>query len=134
MNVKGFSEIVLIVKDIPISKKFYEDVVDLTVESYDKDWVWYYVGDKNGNQRLAIHKGELLFEEKSPLPERKRWGQIHFAFEVARINLEQAIEKVKSTGVEIYGPVDFKWMNAKSYYFYDPDGNLIEYWSPDENS
>ncbi len=131
MNVKGFSEIVLIVKDIPKSKKFYEDVVDLTVESYDKDWVWFYVGDKNGNQRLAIHKGELLFEEKSPLPKGKRWGQIHFAFEVARNNLEQAIEKVKSRGVEIYGPVDFKWMNAKSYYFYDPDGNLIEYWSPD---
>ena len=131
MNVKGFSEIVLIVKDIPTSKKFYEDVVDLTVESYDKDWVWFYVGDKNGNQRLAIHKGELLFEEKSPLPEGKRWGQIHFAFEVARINLEQAIEKVKRTGVEAYGPVDFKWMNARSYYFYDPDGNLIEYWSPD---
>ncbi len=131
MNVKGFSEIVLIVKDIPKSKKFYEDVVDLTVESYDKDWVWFNVGDKNGTQRLAIHKGELLFEEKSPLPEGKRWGQIHFAFEVARDNLEQAIEKVKSRGVEIYGPVDFKWMKAKSYYFYDPDGNLIEYWSPD---
>ena len=131
MNVKGFSEIVLIVKDIPTSKKFYEDVVGLTVESSDKDWVWFYVGDNNGNQRLAIHKGKLLFEEKSPLPEGKRWGQIHFAFEVARINLEQAIEKVKRTGVETYGPVDFNWMNAKSYYFYDPDGNLIEYWSPD---
>jgi len=51
------------------------------------------------------------------LPEGKRWGQIHFAFEVARNNLEQAIEKVKRKGVEIYGPVDFKWMKAKSYYF-----------------
>ncbi|MGB5894280.1 MAG: VOC family protein [Ignavibacteriaceae bacterium] len=131
MNVEGFSEIVLIVKDIPKSKKFYEDVVDLTVESSDKDWVWFYVGDKNGNQRLAIHTGKLLFEEKSPLPEGKRWGQIHFAFEVTRDNLEQAIEKIKSTGIEVYGPVDFKWMKAKSYYFYDLDGNLIEYWSPD---
>jgi len=131
MNVKGFSEIVLIVKGIPKSKKFYEDVVDLTVESSDKDWVWFYVGDRNRNQRLAIHKGKLLFEEKSPFPEVKRWGQIHFAFEVDRNNLEQAIEKVRHTGAEIYGPVDFKWMKAKSYYFYDPDGNLIEYWSPD---
>ena len=131
MNVKGYSEIVLIVKDIQKSKKFYEDVVDLTVESSDKDWVWFYVGDKNGNQRLAIHKGKLLFEEKSPLPEGKRWGQIHFAFEVDRDNLNPAIEKVKSKGVEIFGPVDFKWIKAKSYYFYDPDGNLIEYWSPD---
>ena len=131
MNVKGFSEIVLIVKDIPKSQKFYEDVVGLTIESADDEWVWFYVGDRNGNQRLAIHKGKLLFEEKSPLPEGKRWGQIHFAFEVGRKKLEQAIEKVKTSGVEIYGPVDFKWMEAKSYYFYDPDGNLIEYWSPD---
>ena len=131
MNVKGFSEIVLIVKDISNSKKFYEDIVGLEIESSDKEWVWFYVGDRKRNQRLAIHKGKLLFEEKSHLPEGKRWGQIHFAFEVARDNLETAIEKVKSKDVEIYGPVDFKWMKAKSYYFYDPDGNLIEYWSPE---
>jgi catechol 2,3-dioxygenase-like lactoylglutathione lyase family enzyme len=131
MNVKGFSEIVLIVKDIPISKKFYEDVVGLSTESSDKDWVWFYVGDKNGNQRLAIHKGKLLFEEKSPLPKGKRWGQIHYAFEVDRNDLEKAVTRVKDDGVEVYGPQQFNWMNAISYYFYDPDGNLIEYWSPD---
>ena len=131
MNVKGFSEIVLIVKDIPISKKFYEDVVGLSTESSDTEWVWFYVGDKNGKQRLAIHKGKLLFEEKSPLPEGKRWGQVHYAFEVGRNDLEKAVTRVEDAGVEVYGPVDFKWMKAKSYYFYDPDGNLIEYWSPD---
>ena len=131
MDIKGFSEIVLIVKDISKSKKFYEDVVGLNIEKADDEWVWFYVDDKNGNQRLAIHKGKLLFEEKSPLPEGKRWGQVHYAFEVDRNSLEQAIEKVKSKGAAIYGPVDFKWMKAKSYYFYDPDSNLIEYWSPD---
>ena len=131
MNVKGFSEIVLIVKDIPKSKKFYENVVDLTVESSDKEWVWFYVGDSNRNQRLAIHKGKLLFEEKSPLPEGKRWEQVHYAVEVCRNDLEKAVTKVKDAGVEVYGPQQFKWMSAISYYFYDPDGNLIEYWSPD---
>jgi catechol 2,3-dioxygenase-like lactoylglutathione lyase family enzyme len=131
MNVKGFSEIVLIVKDIPKSKKFYENVVDLTVESSDKEWVWFYVGDSNRNQRLAIHKGKLLFEEKSPLPEGKRWGQVHYVFEVCRNDLETAVKKVKDAGVEVYGPQEFNWMKAISYYFYDPDGNLIEYWSPD---
>ena len=131
MSIKSFSEIVLIVKDIPKSKKFYEDVVGLTIESTDEEWVWFYVGDKQGIQRLAIHKGKLLFEEKSPLPEGKRWGQIHFAFEVGRNDLEKAVTRVKDDGVEVYGPQQFNWMNATSYYFYDPDGNLIEYWSPD---
>jgi catechol 2,3-dioxygenase-like lactoylglutathione lyase family enzyme len=30
----------------------------------------------------------------------------------------------------VYGPVELEWMNAESYYFYDPDGNLLEFWSP----
>jgi len=69
MHVKSFSEIVLIVKDIPKSKKFYTEIVGLTIESSDEDWVWFYVGEPGQKQRLAIHKGSLLFEEKSPLPE-----------------------------------------------------------------
>jgi len=40
------------------------------------------------------------------------------------------VDFLKEAGVEVYGPVDFKWIKAKAYYFYDPDGNLIEYWSP----
>jgi catechol 2,3-dioxygenase-like lactoylglutathione lyase family enzyme len=31
---------------------------------------------------------------------------------------------------KVYGPVELEWMNAESYYFYDPDGNLLEFWSP----
>ena len=34
-------------------------------------------------------------------------------------------------GVEVYGPKHFEWMQAQAYYFYDPDGNLVEFWSPD---
>ena len=29
------------------------------------------------------------------------------------------------------GPVEFDWLQARSYYFYDLDGNLLEFWSPD---
>jgi catechol 2,3-dioxygenase-like lactoylglutathione lyase family enzyme len=32
--------------------------------------------------------------------------------------------------VEVFEPVELEWMNARSYYFYDPDGNLLEFWSP----
>jgi catechol 2,3-dioxygenase-like lactoylglutathione lyase family enzyme len=131
MSIKNFSEIVLIVNDVQRAAEFYENVVGLTVESADDEWVWFYVGETEKNQRLAVHRGKLLFEEKSPLPEGKRWGQVHYAFEVGRNDFEKAVTKAKDAGVEVYGPQHFKWMNAVSYYFYDPDGNLIEYWSPD---
>jgi hypothetical protein len=40
---------------------------------------------------------------------------------------------VRSAGVEVYGPVELDWMGARSYYFYDPDANLLELWSPEED-
>jgi catechol 2,3-dioxygenase-like lactoylglutathione lyase family enzyme len=41
------------------------------------------------------------------------------------------VQRVKKAGVDVYGPTEFEWMKARSYYFYDPDGNLLEFWSPD---
>ena len=43
--------------------------------------------------------------------------------------LYQAIGMVSRHGINIYGPKEFEWMNAVAYYFYDPDGNLIEFWT-----
>jgi catechol-2,3-dioxygenase len=34
----------------------------------------------------------------------------------------------------VYGPKRFDWMSAEAWYFYDPDGNLLEFWSPDPKS
>jgi hypothetical protein len=63
-----------------------------------------------------------------------RFGQIHFAFSVRRAQLEGAVAKVQSAGIAVYGPVRFEWMDAASYYFYDRDANLLEWWSPDINA
>jgi catechol-2,3-dioxygenase len=72
----------------------------------------------------------LLFEEESPFPEGERWGRVHYAFHVPREKLEEAAEHVRQKGHTVHGPVYFDWMKALSYYLYDPDGNLLEFWSP----
>lgn len=129
----GFSEIVLIVQDVPKAADFYEQVVGLELEHRTSDeWAWFFAGSDDRKQRLAVHRGSLMFEEHSPYPEGDRFGRVHFAFEVARDDLDASIERVRSAGVEVYGPVELDWMNAHSYYFYDPDGNLLEFWSPDQ--
>ena len=128
----GLAEIVLIVKDVRAAARFYRDVVGLAPESEaDDNWAWFWAGQPGQAQRLALHKGTLLFEDQSPLPEGERWGQVHYAFHVRRERLAAAVEHVRGQDVEVYGPVHFDWMNASSYYFYDLDGNLLEFWSPD---
>jgi catechol 2,3-dioxygenase len=127
----GLAELVLIVDDVPASARFYEDVVGLTLENEPSDeWAWFWAGKEGKPQRVALHRGRLLFEEQSPYPEGERFGRVHFAFEVARDELDAAVDRVRSAGVEVHGPVELEWMNALSYYFYDLDGNLLEFWSP----
>jgi catechol-2,3-dioxygenase len=130
MFTTGLAEIVLIVKDVPASARFYEQVVGLTPESAaDDSWAWFWAGAPGAAQRIALHKGSLLFEEHSPLPAGARWGAIHYALAVPPEKLDTAVAHVRNQGVAVYGPTHFEWMNATSFYFYDPDGNLIEFWS-----
>src|SRR5438046_1809367 len=118
MFTTGISEIVLIVKDVLASARFYRDVVGLTPETEaDEAWAWFWAGEPGQAQRVALHKGKLLFEEYSNYPEGERWGRIHFAFQVPREKLETAITHLRAQGVDIYGPVYFEWMKAESYYF-----------------
>jgi catechol 2,3-dioxygenase-like lactoylglutathione lyase family enzyme len=132
VTARGLAEIVLVVNDVRASARFYKDVVGLAPRTDpDDDWAWFWAGEPGRLQSVALHRGPLLFEEHSPLPEGERFGRVHFAFDVARDGLDDAVERVRAAGVEVYGPTDFEWMSARSYYFYDPDGNLLELWSPD---
>jgi len=131
----GLTEIVLIVKDVKASARFYQEVVGLLPQGEaDEQWAWFFAGKPENLQRLALHTGSLLFEEHSPLPEGERWGRIHYAFFVPPDRLEEAVSHVRRHHVEMYGPVHFDWKNVVSYYFYDPDGNLLEFWSPQPTS
>jgi catechol 2,3-dioxygenase-like lactoylglutathione lyase family enzyme len=131
---RGFAELVLIVEDVPKASRFYQDVVGLELEHETGDeWAWFWAGKVGDPQRIALHRGTLLFEEHSPFPEGHRFGTVHFAFDVAPEDLDASVERVRAAGVEVYGPVDFDDpFNARSYYFYDPDGNLLEFWSPNQ--
>lgn len=89
------------------------------------------MGPEDRPQRIALHGGTLFFEEHSPHPPGERWGHVHYALHVSHDQLEEAVARVRSHAVEVYGPVRLQWMEAEAYYFYDPDGNLLELWSPD---
>jgi catechol 2,3-dioxygenase-like lactoylglutathione lyase family enzyme len=129
---RGLAEIVLIVKDVKASARFYREVVGLMPATEpDDEWAWFWAGPPGEAQRVAVHTGTLLFEDQSPLPGGKRWGPVHYALQVPPDKLQAAADHVRGQGVEVYGPVTFDWMKATSYYFYDPDGNLLEFWAPD---
>ena len=132
MSSEGLAEIVPVVDDVEGSARFHDEVVGLAPESPDGDgWAWFWAGEPGRTQRLALREGPLLFEERSPLPEGRRWGRVHYAFVVPPEKLEAAVEHVRGNGVGVCGPTRLDRMRATSYYFYDLDGNLLEFWSPE---
>lgn len=129
----GIAEVVLVVADVPASARFYREVVGLAPATEPNDeWAWFWTGAPERSARLAVHRGELLFEEHSPHPPGRRWGQVHFALNVPGARIEAALAAVTAAGLPTYGPHRFEWMRATGWYFYDPDGNLVEYWVVDE--
>ena len=131
----GLAELVLIVEDVPRAAKFYREVVGLAPEDRsDDEWAWFFAGDSEQAQRIALHKGSLLFEEHSPHPPGHRFGNVHLSH--SRCHASGSTRRSNTCGVAVtavYGPTRFDWMNATSYYFYDSDGNLLEFWSPDNS-
>ena len=132
MFSEGLAEIVLVVDDVERSARFYNSVVGLTPETPAGDgWAWFWAGEPGHAQRLALRKGPLLSGEHSPPPEGGRWGKVHYAFAVPHGSLEAAVEHVSGSGFEVHSSTRFDWMGATSYYLDDPDGNLLEFWSPE---
>lgn len=128
--IGGLAELVLVVRDVDASVRFYRDLVGLELErEHNEQWAWFLMPD---GSRLACTLGPLLFEEHSPrtdLPEGARLGgPTHFALRCD--DPEPALARLRDAGIEVHGPTEFAWMGARSWYVYDPDGNLAELWMP----
>lgn len=120
------------VEDVRASASFYRNALGLEPEmDVTEEWAWFRMGPPDQPQRIALHRGSLFFEERSPKPPGERWGQVHYALHVPREWLDAAVGRARSQGVDVHGPIRLRWMQADAYYFYDPDGNLLELWSPD---
>ena len=137
MHTTGLSELIIKVEDVERVADFYRDVVGLTPdETAPNSNVWFWTGEPGRSARFAVNKGRasladvLPFDEHAPLPEEERWKKAHFAFQVPDERLEAAVERLKMQGVAVFGPVELGWMNARACYFWDPEGHLVEFWSP----
>lgn len=128
----GIHEIVLVVKDVAKAAKFYRDVMGLTMRGKpSEDWASFATISLEHPQWLGLRKGTLLYEEYSPRPEGKRFGPTHFALESREPSPEKFLQNARANSVEVYGPEIWEGrLKGKSYYCYDPDDNLVEYWFP----
>ena len=121
MNITNIDHIVMTVKDINVTVQFYKSVLGLVTETFGEG----RVALKFGNQKINLHEQGKEFAPNAdqPIP-----GSVDLCF-ITDTKLEAAIEHVKSKGVQIIeGPVARTGAIGSiiSFYFRDPDNNLIE--------
>ena len=114
----GLRHVALNVRDVQKSVAFYCTVLGMRVEwQPDPDNVYLTSGGDN----LAIHK----------LPEGSESSHFqnlnHLGFLVARPeDVDQIAERIQSHGIPLDQPVKTHRDGARSFYFRDPDGILIQ--------
>ena len=121
MNILRIDHIVLTVKDIPTTIKFYESVLNMHSESFGTG----RVALSFGKQKINLHQYGNEFEPKAekPLP-----GSQDLCF-ITDTDLAVAMEHVRGFDIDILeGPVARTGATGQitSFYFRDPDLNLIE--------
>ena len=137
-SITGFTEIALRVRDLDLMKKFYEEVIGLEVlgESEPSDngtAIFFAVGA--GNSHLALFPEKLTgwyTREKYPQTDPKLTTLSHFALTIALDDFESEKQRIEQLGIEIAESRTSSWLHCRMFYFYDPEGNLIEFNSHDE--
>ena len=123
--IKGLGEVSIQVKDLDAMHKFYEEVVGLEVLRRDESFVFFKVaeGYDGHTQNLALFEAEQLNPQESTLH--------HIALNVALEDFEPEKMRLEGLGLKLHATVH-EWLHVRSLYFYDPEGNHLEFVAYDE--
>ena len=125
MQVKELGHVVLYVRDLERSRRFYGDVLgwhELTGDTPLRMPAAAFSSGRTHHELLLIEVGP----DAAAVPEGRRLGLYHFGLKVGTTDdeLRDAVRQLEENGVTIVGASDHGVTH--SVYILDPDGNEIE--------
>jgi len=121
MKIKSLDHLVLTVKDIEVTCKFYSTVMGMEVQMFGEGRTSLHFG----TQKINLHEKGNEFEPKSEFPTP---GSADLCF-ITDTPIGEVMQELESHQISILeGPVVRTGAIGKihSIYFRDPDRNLIE--------
>ncbi len=125
MEVKELGHLVLYVRDLERSRRFYRDVLgwrEITDDVPLNLPAAAFTSGRTHHELLLIEVGPGA----QPIPRGRRVGMYHFGLKIGESDddLREAVESLREAGVPISGASDHTVTH--SLYIEDPDGNEIE--------
>lgn len=125
MQVSRLDHLVLTVANLDATLEFYQRVLGMRMQTFSDGRVALHFGGPGLEQKINLHQAGEEFEPKALRPTP---GSADLCL-VSALPLAEAMARVRECGVEIIGgPVARSGAAGpmSSFYFRDPDGNLIE--------
>jgi len=106
MQVKELGHLVLYVRNLDRSRRFYRDLL--------------------GWKEISVPGEEIGFPAAAPIPKGRRVGMYHFGLKIGETDAElrEARDQLAAAGARLVGTADHTITH--SLYIEDPDGNEIE--------
>ena len=122
MEVKELGHIVLYVRDLERSRKFYGDVLGWREITRKGQFAAAFSSGRTHHELLLIEVGQ----NAQPIPEGRRVGMYHFGLKIGETDdaLRDALVRLQEADVSIVGASDHTVTH--SLYILDPDGNELE--------
>jgi catechol 2,3-dioxygenase len=122
VEVKELGHIVLYVRDLEASRRFYGDVLGWREVTRLGEVGAMFSSGRTHHELLLLEVGP----DAQPIPPGRRVGMYHFGLKIGETDdeLREAIGRLQQAGVTIVGTADHTVTH--SVYIVDPDGNEIE--------
>ena len=121
MNIKRIGNIILEVKDLDNSIKFYHDVLGMPIKNERRNWV--DLGQQSGGV-LSLHPASITTSSSDLSKE----NGILIGLTVG--DLKSALDELNDAGVEMFREIKERQV-GKNAIILDPDGYMISLFEPD---
>ncbi len=123
--IKGLAEIALRVNDLDKMQEFYEEVIGLEfLESFEKTVFFRIAEGVEGHTQVLALFDRSGTDGYSGIDSEKSTVD-HIAFGISKSDYEPEKKRIEALGYEVRTAYH-QWVNWRSLYVTDPEGNNVE--------
>jgi glyoxylase I family protein len=133
IKTKGVYHIGIPVNDVERAVKFYTEVLGMTIAKLNRDDMGDHLNRadlRSGDSMVVLFQRPTAIEKDA----LKEDGATHHAFVVSTEDFELAVCKMADRGVKIHTVPTVDRPTGRGFYFFDPDGNLLQLYAPPKGS
>jgi len=131
------AELGLRVTDLPRAVAFYQEVLGLEIVRAYPTIVFLKAGELDSPLGRGGHPQLLVLFDRKVKLDIALTTVDHFAFEIPLEQYPTERERLQQMGLELTERIwqgEYAWLQARSVFFDDPDGNTIELIAHDPNA